>query len=371
MLKIILFISILLFGWFHISFAQDQKESITIGVYPPLFELNLEQGQDYQNQILLRNKSGLAMPIKVKTADFSALDEAGDIEFNSAAAETFFTDPLEWLRIEKTDFVLEPGKSRQVKFKINVPKEAKQGGYYISVLFEPQLPSHYFADGQVHAVPVISAIFLLSVGLEGSRKSGDLATIVEFNIPENFHLNKIEDAIMDFTGLFSKAQAEERSAFSVVETGELSFALRIKNNDIYHIKPSGKLTIVSNSGQILGETEISKTTILPGKIRRIPADFNPEPFFGLKKYIPFSVYSFLNKNLVWGKYQAKLALTADDTASIDSPAGNKNKTIEQTIEFWVFPWKIAAIFLFLIIAIFLTRKRLIMAGKVLFEPLDS
>ena len=140
-------------------------------------------------------------------------------------------------------------------------------------------------------------------------------------------LKRVENFLASVTGLFNEVKSEEKNSLNVVETSRLPFTLRIKNIDIYHIKPEGKLSIFKANGDLALETKISKTTILPGKIRKFPVELKPELPQRIKKYLPASASDFISKNILWGKYKAVLSLSAE------------NKKLEQSIEFWAFPWR--------------------------------
>lgn len=144
-----------------------------------------------------------------------------------------------------------------------------------------------------------------------------------------------------------------------MEKSELPFSLEIKNEDIFHIKPEGKLSILNSKEKIVGETEIKETTILPGKTRKFPIEFKPNLPEKLIKYLPAWFSSFISQNLLFGKYRALLNLKVD------------NDIISKEIEFWVFPWKfwLFTSLLLLLILIFIVklRKRIKSAFSVLFR----
>ena len=324
--------------------AEDVSSKLLVS--PHTFELKVKRGESLQDKIRILNQGGISLPISVKVVDFTAEEETGQMLFDESSQDPSFASRF-WFKIENPDFILDPGEVEKVRFTIEVPENAEPGGKYAVVFFEPQLPSFYFKEGQMRTVPVIGALFLLSVEVEGLTRPEEPLTIVEFNIPENLHLKRLEDFAAGFAGLFTEVLAAEKEVFSIVETGHLPFTLRIKNNDIYHIKPEGKLLILANNSKIVGETEIPQTTILPGKIRQFPVEFKPELPEKLEKYLPAVISNFISQNLLWGKYQAQLALTVE------------NSIIKKNIEFWAFPWKFAFStgFVFCLILFFVIKYR--------------
>ena len=340
--------------------AQDFKPKI--GVAPHTFEFEVNRGEVIKNKIKVLNQSDIPIPIAVRITDFTAAEETGQMLFDEASQDPSIAS-RKWIKIENPNFILESGETEEVRFSIEVPKNAEPGGHYATVLLEPKLPSFYFKEGGIRTVPVIGVIFLFSVEVEGLSRLEEPFAVVEFNIPENLHLKKLENFAAGFGGLFTEVLAAEKQEFSVVESSHLGFSLRIKNNDIYHIKPQGKLLILANNNKIVGEVEIPKTTILPGKIRQFPVEFQPELSQKLEKYLPAAISNFISQNLFWGKYKAQLTLTENDDI------------IKKDIDFWVFPWKFAlstvfvlCLFLFFVLKY---RKRIKKAIKVLFEIRSS
>ncbi|MFH0859403.1 MAG: hypothetical protein ABH876_01335 [Patescibacteria group bacterium] len=332
-----------------------EAKGISVFVSPPVFEIELKPGENYRDEIYLLNKSELALPIESQVVNFSTFGETGSMNFDSEE-EDISINPREWIKIEKPNFILEPNQSEKIKFEISLPENVEPGGHYATILFEPKLPSFYFEEKDLKTIPQIGVLFLISIKTEGLTEPQKPLTIVEFNIPENFHLKKLENFLISFAGIFTEVQAAEEEAFSITETSHLSFTLRIQNNDIYHTKPEGKLLILSTNGKIVGETEIKETTILPGKIRSFPIEFKPDLPEKLEKYLPSVISDFISRNFLFGKYRASLYLTTE------------NDIIAKNIEFFVFPWKIALTVLFIVIILILIRRRIVGAVKVLMSP---
>ncbi|MCX6224755.1 MAG: hypothetical protein NTV01_08405 [Bacteroidia bacterium] len=181
--------------------------------------------------------------------------------------------------------------------------------------------------------------------------------IVEFRIPEKEKMRNLEKALASISRMIPGVSAAE---INIVEKNPSSFFLRVKNNDIFHQKISGKILIYNFFGKKVGETEIKKTTILPGKIRQFPVDISQETP-GALKWLPASISGFLVQNTLLGKYRVVLDL-----------GGEKNNLeMNQSLYFWAIPWKILlAVFSFLIFLVII-RKRLFAAMKVLLKVKQS
>ena len=232
--------------------------------------------------------------------------------------------------IENPNFILNINEKRKVSFEISVPENAEPGGHYSVILFEPQLPSFYFKPGQPRTIPVVGSLFLLSVKtftLEPEIKQK--LEIVKFEIPREERIITLEKIFSRFTA--SVAQA---ATVNVIETSPSRFILKIKNNDIYHIKPFGKILIYNLFGKKVGEVEIPKKTILPGKTRQFLVNFSPEIPKKLK-WLPASISNFLIQNFFIGKYDARLELQASSPAIV----GLFQPNIPIILTFFSLPWK--------------------------------
>jgi hypothetical protein len=337
-----------------------QQQEIKFSVAPEIFERTVKRGDEFSEKIKIRNNSNVPLPIEALTTNFGSQEESGTITFYEeptpiGGKDDISYNPRKWITIENPNFILDPGEVEEVDLKINIPEGAEPGGHYAVILFEPKLPSFYFEEGTVKTIPKVGVLFLFSVEVEGMEKVEKPLTIAEFNIPESFHLKNLEN----FFGLFNKALASKKEELSIVETSHLPFTLSIRNDDIYHAKIEGKLTIAKTNGKIVGETEIKETTILPHRTRKFPVEFTPNLPEKLNKFLPASIFNFISKNLLFGKYRAQLLLTAGDDK------------IAKDIEFWVFPWKFwlstGIIILLIFVFVLKYRRRIKSAFLILFR----
>lgn len=337
---------------FTFSASAQTNNQIKLMISPEIFELQLEKGEVYNGKVRIYNKGEAPIPLEAMPSNFDAEEISGTPVFYDGSSvdeeDDILFNPRKWIKIENPNFILDSGEIVSIKFTISIPENAEDGGYYTVIFFEPKISASnnsYQNKSGVNIVPKIGTLLLISIGERKKPADNSFLTVSEFSIPEKFHLKKLEDSVIGITGLVSTAYAETIKSFSVVETGELQFNLNIKNNDTYHSKPSGKLAIFSNNGKKIGETEIRKTTILPGKTRQIPVDFNPEVPEIIQK-LPSPLLDIISKNLFFGKYYALLTLNIEDT------------TTEEKIEFWIFPWKFFLIIVFMLAIVILMRKRI-------------
>jgi len=305
----------------------------------------------------LTNISSLPLPILVKTTDFTAGDFSGEMEFDESLQDPIIAS-RKWFEIQSPNFILDTKEKTEINFEIKVPENAEPGGHYSAMLFEPQLPSYYFKFGQPKTIPVIGVLFLLSVNdfsLEPKNNTGNpLLEIAEFKIPQEEKMHGAGNFLANILAFVSASE------INIVDNAPSKFLAQIKNNDIYHHKVSGKLLIYNTLGKKVGESDIKRITILPGKIREFPINITPETPNYLK-FLPASISSFIAQNTSLGKYKVILDLTGE----------NNNLELNQAITFWAFPWKTIIVIIIITLGFILVRKRVIAgSGQVFRVALD-
>lgn len=118
------------------------------------------------------------------------------------------------------------------------------------------------------------------------------------------------------------------------EFGPVNFDMRVKNNGNIHIQPFGSLQVKNMLGQTV-DVPIEPRNILPGAIRKIPAT--------------------LSNKFLLGKY----------TVSVTASYGSKNQPLVGYVTFYAFPVRYGAIAFIVLLILFLLRKRLGKAIKML------
>ncbi|MFC1789479.1 hypothetical protein ACFLYY_00705 [Patescibacteria group bacterium] len=335
------------------SYAQ-QADNLGLSVYPQIFELEMFQGQKFQEKITIGNLSDVSLPVLVKITDFTATDVSGEMEFDESLQDPIIASK-KWFEIENPNFILEPEERRIINFEISVPKNAEPGGHYSVILFEPQLPSFYFKPGQPKTIPVVGVLFLISVK-SLSLDPTDIEKPIEvtgFKIPEKEKSKNLERILASIVNIIPTVSAAN---INILDENPSSFILQIKNNDIFHHKVSGKILIYNSFGKMVGKTEVKKTTVLPGKIREFSINASQE-VPGFLNWLPASISGFLVKNTSLGKYLVVLE------------AGEELNQIEisDSINFWIFPWKMMLILFILMVGTLIIRKRIFAAVKILFR----
>ena len=360
---VLLIFTFILFGLFFGLPAQALK--LGLSVSPQIFEMDVFPGETISQKITIGNLSEVSLPIIVRVVDFTAEEDSGEMIFDEASQDPSVAS-RKWFEIENPNLILEPGERRKVLFSINVPENAEPRGYYSVMIFEPRLPSFYFeetgeATGEVipvqpRAIPVVGVLFLTSIKtLALEPEIEQKLEVVEFSLPKEERLVTLENFVSKLIG--NVAQAAQ---ITITKKSPKNFVLRIKNNDIYHIKPSGKVLIYNWFGKKVGESKIPQRTILPGKTRSFPVEFSPEIPERLK-WLPASISNFLVQNFFFGKYQAALQLCETDA--------EQDAKLRESLVFWALPWKFWISFLLifgmLIFSVIKYKKRIKLALKTL------
>lgn len=310
--------------------VRAQELTPRLSVFPHTFSLEVIPGEIVRNKIKIFNQSKVPIPLTTKIVDFTAEEESGRMLFDEYSQDPSFASRF-WFKLDKPNFILDSGEIEEVWFEIQVPDNAEPGGHYSVLIFEPSLPSFYFEEKAIlRNIPEIGILFLNSVKkFTLEPEFGQKLEVIEFSFPKEKKLVGLENLISRLSANVALA-----ANINVVKDGYLNFILRIKNNDIYHIKPSGKVLIYNIFGKKVGEAEISQKTILPGKTRVFPIEFKPEIPERLK-WLPASVSNFLVRNLFLGKYQAKLEITAKSPV-VD---GTFDPDVSGILTFFSLPWK--------------------------------
>lgn len=154
----------------------------------------------------------------------------------------------------------------------------------------------------------------------GAALSQEIASLILATVPGDA---KEEAHVASFT-----------SDKSFYEFGPVNFLIRVANTGAIHIQPFGAIQITDMFGRTY-DVPLQKTNVLPNSVRRIPAIFN--------------------RKILMGKY----------TARIIASYGDKNLPLSGELIFYAFPLRYAAAIVCILFLLFLFRKRLGKAIKML------
>lgn len=113
------------------------------------------------------------------------------------------------------------------------------------------------------------------------------------------------------------------------EFGPIKFALQFKNSGNIHLKPAGVISITDMFGRKVADVKVDGTNVFPQATRIVTVDWN--------------------EKFLIGKYSANAILNS---------GGNKNQSLQSSVEFFVFPVRIAVLIGLVVLVLYLLRKRL-------------
>ena len=277
---------------FLVPSVKAQENHLTVA--PARQILQADPGETKYITVKFINQADQAVTGKFGAADFIVTDKEGTPTFldenpnltSKYRAASWISLPLQKGTIAAIDKVT-------IQAKIIIPQDARPGGRYFGIFFEPTT-----------AVPTAKD-FELSTGMGvGSRIAGLVYLKISGPITEQALVTKFETP-------------------GFVEYGPVSVFTEILNRGNYHIRPKGNITLTNSLGGKVDEIELKEVNIFPDTSR-------------------------VFENEIGGKY-----LIGKHTLKLTALYGEGNQVLSSTTTFWAFPWRLALVILLSIIIIIL------------------
>lgn len=273
MLINILFIVTLLPCYFvTLTFAQTP---LSLTVSPARTEIDLAPGQTKFLNIDFYNQGDTAIIGYIKKGS------------NNLPVSAKYSASL-WTNILNEEVELAPGKKTTVGLQINVPDDARPGGKYVSVFFDPA-EDKYQNSGKSSLLTIPRLVSLVYIKVGG--KIVEKASVTRFTGPD------------------------------LVEYGPVKIETTIFNQGDYHIRPKGVINLVDMFGRVVDQTVLEEKNIFP--------ETNSQ------------YTNYVGKGWLIGRYKASLAASY----------GEKGQVLTKTVYLWIIPWKIITIILIPLIII--------------------
>ena len=353
-----LFLLLLLVFLFS-GFTGSASASVGLSVSPQKFDLIIIPGDSYKGSFKFGNSSNIPLAISIRAIPFGAEEETGEMRFERISPDC----PSLWIEFEKTEILLEPKERRRLNFQVNVPLESEPGGYYFFVYFEPRFPSHYFTGEGPRIIPVVGIPFLVSTSLLLiDPEKGKEFEVLDFSISKEERLIIFEEFLGVIARSFSQNLASVGAAYAqvsevqiITESSPSSFAVALKNNDIYHLKPFGTLSVYDIFGNKIGRAELKGQTILPGKSRNFELILEKEHKDFLTRFLNF---------ISLGAYRAELDIRALSPVrgEIFPDGGNSSFSFFALKNFYFLPF-----FFLIVMIIYFVRRRIKLVLQILFK----
>lgn len=313
MKKIIYFLVVIMF------FGVSSSTVYALTVSPARIELSGKPGDTIHKDITLLNENKTtSQTFFISFANFEAQGETGSPHFIEPT-----NDIGTWMNAPSS-ITVPPDGSKNVSVSIIIPKDASSGGHFGAIFFGTA-PSAT-REGQVAIAAKTGVLVLLSVVGDIDEAGG----LLSFNIKNKkfFH-----------TSL------------------PINFEYRFRNDGNDRVKPEGKITIRNTIWYPTKRLDANPSlgNVLPTSTRLFEVQWleyshdETEPFFGGGISSFFRTVKYQWNNFALGPYVAQLSLLY----------GNQQLTANKTLVFFVFPWHLLLVIIFIGAGIFLGGRQLL------------
>lgn len=264
--------------------AQVARSKLTVA--PSRQELTIDPGETTAINIKFLNQEDSPVSGLLKVADFIVQDKEGTPTFlEEPATVTGITQisprfsAASWVTLPYDRMTIASKDKVSINAKITAPADARPGGRYLAIYFEPG-GTPVKATGLLREAA--SPVAVKIAGLVYIRVSGPItedARVIQFTAP------------------------------SFSQYGPVTITTEIANKGDYHIRPKGTITLTNMLGKRITQEKLEEENIFPDASRIYENE--------------------LGQKWMLGKYKAQLAASY----------GEKGKALTATIYFWVFPWK--------------------------------
>ncbi|MDE2591036.1 MAG: hypothetical protein KGL95_15370, partial [Patescibacteria group bacterium] len=306
---IIIFIILTVTVVFSAAYAQ-KTPAIDLTISPTVLELVATPGDTLTQKFRVRNNGSQATTLGI-TVDKLTVQDGQITPTNPTPADDF----MSWISFDKKTFSANPKEWTDVSITLTIPKSAAFG-YYYALRIEPITATESANTPAAKLIGQIVLPVLLTVRSPGAKSEVQL---LNFQTP------------------------------SLVEYLPAVFSVTIKNTGNVHVKPRGNIFIQGPGNVDLGTLDINPTfgIVLPGATRTFQSTWDDgflvqEPVIEDDGAVKTDTAGKPVTHLVinWdklthfriGKYSASALVVYDN--------GKRDVPLEQTVTFWVFPYKL-------------------------------
>ena len=264
--------------------SVSAQSTIPLTVAPARQQITVNPGETSSFAVKFYNQSDLSLNGVVKVADFIVNSNDGSPRIVDTAdqANPKFS-ASKWVTLSMDQITIGPQDRTIITASLAVPADARPGGRYITVYFEPSIgtPSTIGTDASSTTGIAPRIASLLYIRVNGP-------------ITENAFISN----------MFAK---------SFYEYGPIEVTANIINNGDYHIRPQGTFTLTNFLGGVVEQNAVQEQNIFPDAMRVFTSSIGQKWMMGQYKVTLHALY------------------------------GEKAQIMERSVNVWVFPWRVAIV----------------------------
>lgn len=306
-----------------LSDTKGFAQTVALGVYPPIIQINATPPADISSPLSITNLSDNTLAVTLALRPFTPdSSQTGQIQLLPDNAPFSGEDPQLLQKVQildgdssVTQITLAPQQQKDLTLHIVIPRDEPPSDYYFSIVFT----SNSIGSDQGNF----------------SALSGGIATNVLLSLGPT---DKTTGLIQEFSSPF------------FVQEGPVPFVVKIQNTSKHFFTPQGTILISDIFGKPIGKVNLLPVNILEHSSRFIPSDESLDTQFNFyAKSHPVAIWP---EAFLLGVYKAHLTVSLSDSGPI----------FTRTIYFFAFPFSfLLGFILAIVITIFIilrVRKRL-------------
>lgn len=305
---------------FYLVLAVSFAPSVfALTISPVRMEISGDHGQTLQGEIELLNEQQELKIFYSSAQNFEARGESGSPYFLPDTTKGLAS----WIKVQES-VTLKPGERKTIPFSIEIPRNTEPGGYFAAIFWGTSPPQAQ-SGGEVAVGGKLGVLILLSVPGETQEGGG----ILELKTNSGKFLTSLP----------------------------ITFVYRFSNDGSQRARPEGQLKVknifggisaVLNANSVLGN-------ILPKSIRKFEVVWKTKSQDDFDEFVKVKQQYIKNieeekvegffgavrnewKNFTFGVYKAELDLTY----------GQEQKIAKEQFRFFVFPWHLLSIIVFIL-----------------------
>lgn len=213
---------------------------LSLDVSPVRVQVHMQAGNEYTNAVRVLNDGKEPVRLRAYVEDWY-LDEIGTPIFRPAG--TLDRSSSVWMDVAPSDFLLEPGETKFVRFTVKAPAGMADGGYHGSLLLE-------------------------TLPLNRAERPG-MQMFVQGRV-----------AVMTYVTIGNPRRAAEiKSMATVRHDGKNFVRMQIANTGEDFVRLAGDMTVVEGSEAVGDGIPIPDVPVLPGAKRWVEFEISPDRLY--------------------------------------------------------------------------------------------